>query len=152
MLSMAIRNWKEVTVFQTTEMGNCDPHVLVLFLGVARWNSCFSCECELCNYVCIHLFWICRIIRQWSWVCWINWFWRSIFDSLRLCSWFIWIDKINFIGWNLLLRVRSSSSYFISRLRLALRFFNKVCHYRSYCLLLECRVSSFNKLFSSDLI
>lgn len=78
-LAMAIGNWKKVAILETAEMGNCDPHVLVHFIGVAWRQSCFCCKCKFSYSICVHLFGVARIIRVRLKVCWVYLFLIFIF-------------------------------------------------------------------------
>lgn len=57
---MTIGHWEEVAVLLPSEVGHCDPHVLVDLFGITGWNTCFCGESELSYAIGVHLF------RIWS--------------------------------------------------------------------------------------
>ena len=96
MLPMTISNREEMAVLESTEMRNGDPHILIDLVRVTWWNTCFCSKCKLSYWICIHLFWITRVIWQWSQVCWVNWLSWFLFWLWTLTN-LILIPKVDLI-------------------------------------------------------
>jgi hypothetical protein len=60
-LPMAISHSKEMAVLQTTEMGNCNPGILVCFMWVTWRLPCFSRKSKFSYAVRKHLFRVCSV-------------------------------------------------------------------------------------------
>ena len=79
MLTVTIGDWKQVAVFESTKKRHCDPTILVLFVRVAWWNSCFSRKGKLSHTVGVHLLRVAAIVGILGDLSW------------RICGfWFAW--------------------------------------------------------------
>ena len=58
---MAISHWEEVTIFESTEVGHCDPCILVGLIWIGWRLPCLRCEGKFGHTVCVHLARICRV-------------------------------------------------------------------------------------------
>lgn len=58
---MAISDCEEVAVFHAAEMGNRNPSILVLFVGVGWGLSSLCGKREFSDTVGKHLLWVCRV-------------------------------------------------------------------------------------------
>ena len=62
-LTMAVSHSEKVTVFQTTEMGHCDPGVLILLVRIGWRLACFRGKGKLGDAVSVHLSWVGGVER-----------------------------------------------------------------------------------------
>ena len=64
MLTVAVRNGKEVAVLETTKMRNGNPHVLINLVWVAGREPSLRRKCKLGDGIGVHLLGVRRVVRE----------------------------------------------------------------------------------------